>query len=372
MKIKVSVTDLVAAIALVGKAVGSRSSHPVLGGFLLEAKGEALKISGYDLTLGISTALPCVVEKEGVAVVPAGLLTGITSKLNRLDVLTVEVKELQAKLSTPGGKYSISCFEPSEYPAIPEARGSSIRLPLEALKRGTGAVGFACSRDDTKQVLTGIHLTAGDDSLEFAATDGHRLATYCAPTETLNYDAFKQWLLDLTIPPVALRTLAGVQAEEDALLYLDDGWLIVQAGATTISSRILDGQYPQYKSLIPGSFATEVAVDRRALLAAVARVDAVGRAKSVIVLEWKRAPVGSLTLSAEVQDVGSAQEQLAAQVTGEDGKLCLNSSYLTEGLSSIAESEVVLKINTPTSPILVVPLGASPQVYLLMPVQIRG
>ena len=358
MKILISQADLHAALSLVCRAVGRGSSHPIMAGVLVETAGiSAITLTGYDLAFGIRTTIPCTVEEPGRSVIPAALLAGIVAKLNKTDVLTLTAEPTGATLISRSGRYTLGVMDPEESPALPEATGTPVTLPSDALAEGAGGVGFAVSGDETKQILTGIHLTSVEGGLEFAATDGHRLAVYTATAEGVNDE------LTLTVPP---RALAGLPKGTTAHLYYDAGQLVLHYDATAIISRLLDGAYPNYNALIPANFKVTVACDRRGLLASLDRVSAMAAGVVVLAINGDE-----LTLSGESQG-SSARELLPVQTTGDPVTFAVNPKYLSDALRGFSETEAFLQINTPTSPVVISPLGATRSRSLVMPVQIRS
>lgn len=363
MRLSLSQSDFSSALAIVGKAIASRASHPVLTGVLLHTTATSTAtLTAYDLSLGIRTEMICHVEDPGTTVIPYGLLRGIVDKLDKTAVLTLALTGTQLEIATTTGQYIISCFDPNEYPALPDPDdGMTLTLPGDLLVQGSAGVGFCCSSDETKQVLTGIHFLPVEGGLEFAATDGHRLAI-------LRVESPGSLPHGITVPPRAIRDLGRFSGESVQLFY-GDGQLVIEAGATTIVTRLLDGQYPNYAALLPASFAREVTVDRKALAGAIDRVAVMGTSMNNVI----RLTVESeqILLSVESADVGSAFESVPCQTWGEGLVVAFNSRYLSEGLRNIAETEVVLMMNLPTSPVVIKPLGATNSTYLVMPVQIR-
>jgi DNA polymerase-3 subunit beta len=269
-----------------------------------------------------------------------------------------------------------------EFPELPQVKeGLAVQLSVEALTQGLGGSLFATSSDETKQVLTGVHLTMQQNSLEFAATDGHRLAV----VQTTNQNAEEEEeaevandaaILEFTLPARALRELERMvgmrQSSETVLLHFEQGQIVFQGGEHRLTSRTLEGQYPAYRQLIPRQFQRQITIDRRQLLSAVERIAVLADQKNNIVKFSIDSVNEQLSLSVEAQDVGSGRESMPAQVSGESLDIAFNVKYLIDGLKALSTSDIQIQMNTADSPVILTPLGGLKMTYLIMPVQIRG
>lgn len=372
MKIQLNQQELNAALSLASRAVPSRPTHPVLANILFNADAETQTISltSFDLALGINCWFDATVHESGTTTLPAKLLGDIVSKLPNIPVDIEVSEEHRATLSSPSGKYQVHGVDPEEFAQLPEIAAPCIELPSALLLEGIRSTLFAASPDEHKQVLTGIHLTVSEYSVEFASTDGHRLAvaTIELPDES------KVESFELTIPARSLGELAraiSTQSDLDTVgIRYDRGGVEFVAGDVRISSRILDGQYPAYRQLIPTNFGTQLTVDRRSLLSTLERISVLSgqRATNLIQFELDNQV---LSVSAAVQDVGSSKETLEVQVIGDGLAIAFNCKYLMDSIRHLGTDEVQLQMNTPTSPVVVTPLGGDKVTHLVMPVQVR-
>ena len=210
----------------------------------------------------------------------------------------------------------------------------------------------------------------GQHGLEFAATDGHRLAV----VETMDDDA-TGIECGVTIPATALRelerALAKLSGDQTIGLCFDDSQIIFNLGDQQITSRVLDGSYPAYRQLIPQQFSTQIAADRRQLLSALERIAVIADRKNNIVKFTIGEKSQTLALSVDAADVGSGKESLGIQLTGESLIIAFNVRYVMESLRNLSSTEVTMQCNTPTSPVIITPLGGTKMTHLVMPVQIR-
>jgi DNA polymerase-3 subunit beta len=402
MKLTCIQSELNTNLSLVNRAVPSRPTHPVLGNVLLEADAENQRVSltAFDLSLGLQTSFNANVEADGAIAIPAKLFNDIVSRLPEGDITLedslseaesdADTESLSITLTSTSGQYKMRGMNSEDFPELPQIEdGMVVKLPVEALIEGLRGSLFATSADETKQVLTGVHLMVQEDSLEFAATDGHRLAV----VETLNAKPTSEESqedeedeekpasedtissFELTVPARTLRELErmlGLSESSDTVaLQFEVGQIIFQGGNHRLTSRTLEGQYPAYRQLIPGQFQRQVAIPRRQLLSAVERIAVLADQKNNIVKFDIDAQAQTIDLTVETQDVGSARESLSAQVTGESIEIAFNVKYLIDGLKALSTSDIQFQMNAANTPVILTPLGGLKMTYLIMPVQIR-
>jgi DNA polymerase-3 subunit beta len=395
MKLVCSQSSLSSNLSLVSRAVSSRPSHPVLANVLLVADEftQQVKLSAFDLSLGIQTSFSAEVEVGGKLTLPAKLLNDIVSRLPDGDITLDDGTDGEAEeanyimtLICASGRYQVRGMGTEEFPDLPVIEnGEMIHLPVESLIEGLRGTLFSSSGDETKQVLTGVHLTIQADGLEFAATDGHRLSVVQTinaeeadkPTkgkakEGTKEDASER---DVTIPAKALQELTKMlerQTGDSVAVQLDHSQVVFEWTDQRLTSRLLEGQYPNYRQLVPRQFSRQLTVERRLMLGALERIAVLADQKNNIVKLSMDSGNQQLTLSVDAQDVGSGKETIPAQITGDDLDIAFNVKYLMEGLKVLTTSDVQMQLNTATSPAIVTPLGGVKMTYLVMPVQIRA
>jgi DNA polymerase-3 subunit beta len=388
MKLICTQNELNTHLSLVARAVPSRPSHPILANVLLVADEETaqVKLTGFDLSLGVHTSFAAQIGASGTLALPAKLLGDIVSRLPDGEItLTTEGDETLATLTCASGRYQVRGMEAAEFPELPTIEdGDVVYLPAESLIEGLRGTLFSTSGDEAKQVLTGVHLTAEPDGLEFAATDGHRLAV----VQTIDGDAeasqeaardnsgFDNSGFDVTVPGKALRELERMlqlrQSNELIAVRFDRGQLVFEWTNQRLTSRLLEGQYPNYRQLIPRQFSRQMTIDRRLLISALERIAVLADQKNSIVKLSLDAVKQELVLAVDAQDVGSGREAVAAQISGEALDVAFNVKYLLEGLKAMTTAEVQMQCNTATSPAILTPLGGLKMTYLVMPVQVRA
>jgi DNA polymerase-3 subunit beta len=383
MKLICSQSDLSSNLSLVSRAVPSRPTHPVLANILLQAdaKTNQVSLTAFDLSLGIRTSFTAEVLESGAIALPAKLLVDITSRLPEGEI-TLDDQSGDAggegiivTLKPKTGRYQVRAMGAEEFPELPVIENAeAITLTTAALIEGLKGSLFATSSDETKQVLTGVHLTLKQDTLEFAATDGHRLAVL----ETNNerpVEGSEQ--VEVTVPARALRELQRMlghsSASEDTVaVYLDQGQVVFAWQNQRLTSRTLEGQYPAYRQLIPRQFERQVTLERKQFISTLERIAVLADQKNNIVKVSIDNANQEVTLSCEAQDVGSGTESMPAQISGEDIDIAFNVKYLMEGLKELPSSEIQMHLNQSLTPVIFTPLGGLKMTYLAMPVQLRN
>ncbi|MGD1952011.1 MAG: DNA polymerase III subunit beta [Leptolyngbyaceae cyanobacterium] len=375
MKFVCSQGDLNTHLSIVSRAVPSRPSKPVLANILVKVDEETQRITltSFDETLGIQTSFSAHVDSGGILTIPAKLLGDIVAKLPPEDLdFSQSNSEPVISLSCSAGEYQVRGMEATDYPNLPLVEdGQVANVSAESILEGLKGALFATSSDETKQVLTGVHVVAEPENLEFAATDGHRLAVVQSGD-----DSGVDLSIDVTVPGKALRELERMlqahQGTEPIALRFDPTQVVFELGNQRITTRLLEGQYPNYRLLIPKQFERQLTVDRKQLMAALERIGVLADQRNNIV----KLSIGSskqiLALSVEAQEVGSGREEMSAQVTGDDLDIAFNVRYLLEGLRALPSAEVQLQSNSSTSPAILTPVSGLQMTYLVMPVQIRS
>lgn len=381
MKFTCRQSDLHSNLSLVSRAVPSRPSHPILANVLLTAEQEnqRVQLTGFDLSLGLRTSFAADIEMGGQITLPAKLLNDIVSRLpNGEIIIDNQTAETRVTLTSQTGKYQIMGMGAEEFPSLPEITNrEAVYLSAEALIEGLRGSLFATSNDETKQLLTGLHIIVQPETLEFAATDGHRLAL----VETENPNHSEEEPFEVTVPARAMRELERMitmrqgQSEDEALslrVYLDPGQVVFELADQRLTSRTLEGKYPAYRQLIPTQFERQVNVERKQLLAALERMAILASQKNDIVKFTIDSDNQQLALSVEAQDVGSGQESIPAQISGENMEIAFNVKYAMESLKNLAANEIQIQLNSAISPVVLHPLSGAKMTHLLMPVQLRN
>ena len=385
MKVVCSQSELNAALQLVSRAVATRPTHPVLANVLLTADAGTgrLSLTGFDLNLGIQTSLAASVETSGAITLPARLLGEIVSRLASDSPLTLSTEESgeQVQLTSLSGSYQMRGMPADDYPDLPMVEsGMTLQLQASGLVQALKGTLFASSGDEAKQLLTGVHLSFTDKNLEAAATDGHRLAVLQvedALQAAADASQGDESFFAVTLPARSLREverlMAGWRSEDPISLFCDRGQVVFLAADQMVTSRTLEGTYPNYRQLIPDGFSRTLTMDRRALVGALERIAVLADQHNNVVKFSSQPESGVVLISADAQDVGSGSESLAAELSGDAIQIAFNVRYMLDGLKAMAGDRVVLHCNAPTTPAVLRPAGERDGfTYLVMPVQIRS
>ena len=385
MKVVCSQSELNSALQLVSRAVATRPTHPVLANVLLtaDAGSNRLSLTGFDLSLGIQTSLAASVETSGAITLPARLLGEIVSRLSSDSPVTLAVDDSgeQVQLTSLSGSYQMRGMSADDYPDLPMVEsGMTLKLQPERLVQALKGTLFASSADEAKQLLTGVHLKFNQRALEAAATDGHRLAVLnvedalqdAAVTDAVDDEGFAVTLPSRSLREVE-RLMASWRSDEPVSLFCDRGQVVFLAADQMVTSRTLEGTYPNYGQLIPDGFTRTFGMDRRALIAALERIAVLADQHNNVVKFSSQPEDGVVQISADAQDVGSGSESLPSNLEGDAMQIAFNVRYLLDGLKAMGSDRIVLHCNAPTTPAVLRSDDASEAfTYLVMPVQIRS
>ena len=385
MEIVCNQNELNNAIQLVSKAVASRPTHPILANILLTADQGTNKISltGFDLNLGIQTSFDATVKNSGAITIPSKLLSEIVNKLPSETPVNLVVDENSDNIliKSDTGKFNLKGIPSDDYPNLPFVEsGTSLNIDPTSFLQALKLTLFASSNDDSKQLLTGVNFTFKQKYLESASTDGHRLAVVLIGNEeniedkensSLNEDNFS-----VTIPTRSLREIEKLltlrSTEKSIKLFYDKGQVVFISSNQIITTRTLEGDYPNYSQLIPDNFSKLFIFNTKKLTDALERIAVLADQQSSVV-KIKLDENNLALISADAQDIGSANESIPVSYSGENFDIAFNVRYLLEGLKVISSENVVLKCNLSTTPAVFVPEdNINSFTYLVMPVQVRS
>jgi len=385
MEIVCNQNELNNAIQLVSKAVASRPTHPILANILLTADQGTNKISltGFDLNLGIQTSFDATVKNSGAITIPSKLLSEIVNKLPSETPVNLVVDENSDNIliKSDTGTFNLKGIPSDDYPNLPFVEsGTSLNIDPSSFLQALKLTLFASSNDDSKQLLTGVNFTFKQKYLESASTDGHRLAVVLIGNEeniedkensSLNEDNFS-----VTIPTRSLREIEKLltlrSTEKSIKLFYDKGQVVFISSNQIITTRTLEGDYPNYSQLIPDNFSKLFIFNTKKLTDALERIAVLADQQSSVV-KIKLDENNLALISADAQDIGSANESIPVSYSGENFDIAFNVRYLLEGLKVISSKNVVLKCNLSTTPAVFVPEdNINSFTYLVMPVQVRS
>jgi DNA polymerase-3 subunit beta len=365
LKLTCSRDDFVAKLGVVSRAVSTRSSVQVLAGVLLRAEGGELQLAATDMELSLRTSLDAQVEGEGSVVVPGRLLVDLARLLPDSEVqLEHRAEEGVVQLVCGSASYRLHTYSAEDFPRLPEVEATqTFTVDAEALLETIAQVSRSASRDESRPVLTGILARFEPGKLVMAATDSYRLAV----KETELVGSTQE--LEAIIPARALTELARIAGDATQLeLGVQENQVAFRTEDAVLTTRRIDGQFPNVKQLLPEQFEHVVTLPRSELLEVVRRVAVMAQRNSPLRLRFSE---GELQVSAQTQDVGEAKEALPAPFTGDTLEIGFNPEFLRDGIESVQADEVQLKLISPLRPGLI--QGESDDYsYLIMPIRLAG
>ncbi len=363
MKFRCERDELGEAFATAGRAASGRTGTlPVLSGVRLLLHGDDLELTGTDLELTIQVRRSVRGEADGTVVLPARLVADIVRALPAGSV-TVEVDGDEARISADRAQFSVRPMATEDYPRISGPAEHRVTLPAAAFGDALRQVVRAASTDESRPILTGVLFTTEDGALRLVATDSYRLAVRdLAGVSVLAADQ------KVLVPSRALSELARVlPSTGDVTLRLGEREATFEVGDATLTTRLIEGEFPNYRQLIPSAYPNRVTVAREALLDGIRRVKLLARDATPIRLGLTKE---NLDLTAVAQDVGNAAESLDAQYDGDEMTVAFNPDYLSAGVEAVLGDDVQLETLDALKPAVLRAPGDPAFLYLLMPVRV--
>jgi DNA polymerase III subunit beta len=365
LKLSVSRDALVDRLSLVARGVSTRTAVLVLGGIQLRAADGHLQLAATDMELSLRASLEAEVDTEGDVVVPGRLLLDIVRALPENDVqLEHRSDEAMLHITSGSASYRVHTYAAEDFPRLPDVEAIQLHpVDRDALLETIARVGRSASRDESRPVLTGILVRFESDRLVMAATDSYRLAV----KETPAPGGLPE--LEAIIPARALQELSRLAVNADEVqLGLHENHVVFGAEGAWLTTRRIDGQFPNYRQLLPEQFEHELQLPREELLDVVRRVSLMAQRNSPLRLRFAE---GELTVSAQTPDVGEARESLPAPYNADAMEIGFNAEFLRDGLDSVDSQTVRLKLISPLRPAVLE--GETPDyTYLIMPIRLAG
>jgi DNA polymerase III subunit beta len=365
LRVTVDKNELAQKLGIVSRAVSSRTAVLVLGGIQLRAEAGRLYLAATDMELSLRASLEADVEGEGEVVVPGRLLLDIARSLPAPTVAIAHRPEEAAVAVTSGAaSYRLHTYSAEDFPRLPDVDTAPLHaIEREALVETVARVGRSASRDESRPVLTGILVRFEPGKMVMAATDSYRLAVKETPVNGELPD------LEAIIPARALQELARIAGTGDEVqLGLLENHVVFGADDTWLTTRRIDGQFPNYRQLLPEQFEYELQLPRAELLEVVRRVSLMAQRNSPLRLRFAE---GELTVSAVTQDVGESRESLPASFSADAMEIGFNADFLRDGLESVDAETLNLKLISPLRP-AVLEGEADDYTYLIMPIRLAG
>jgi DNA polymerase III subunit beta len=376
MKFRAERTEFADAASWALRTVGARATLPALSGVRLEVRGDRLLLSSTDLEMASELSIPVQAEREGVALVPGRLLGDVVRALPMAGV-SAEVEQDRMRLHCGRAQFDLRLMPVEDFPSLPQpAEGATVAvMKAEEFATTVGQVARAASADDARPVLTGVSLEASATGLTAAATDSYRLAVRTVPWDQ---DA------DMTVlvPRRALdeSRRSAEQLGGEVRLILEPAQVTFDFGDRRLTTRLIEGKFPDFRQLIPPGFERRLDVDRAELMEVVKRVSVVGDTNTTATPVTLHLSADSVRVTAGSGEIGQAEEALPGRLDGEDLQIAFNPRYLTDGLDATGGERVVLEFRDELKPAVLRPAqpstdadgdqGPADFLYLLMPVRL--
>jgi DNA polymerase III subunit beta len=365
LKLTCSRDELLRGLGIVSRGVSTRTTVQILSGILLHAGEGKLDLAATDMEVSLRTAVEAKADAGGSVVVPGRLLLELARLLPEAEV-TVEHKLEEAAVEIRCGtaSYRLHTYNAEDFPRLPETQGIELHeVDRETVLDTVGRVSRSASRDESRPVLTGVLMRFEPGKLVMAATDSYRLSV----KETALEGSVPE--LEAIVPARALGELSRIAVEGEKLsLGVHENQVVFGTADAWLTSRRIDGQFPNYKQLVPETFEHEVALPREELLDVVRRVSVMAQRNSPLRLRFAD---GELTVSAQTQDVGEAHESLPVSFGAEALEIGFNAEFLRDGIDSVAGEQVRLKLISPLRPAVLQGEGDD-FLYLIMPIRLAG
>lgn len=367
MKFTCNTQTLSTACQNVQRAVSSKTSIPSLEGVLLKALGNELIITGYDLEIGITTSIEANVSQQGCVVLNAKVFSEI---LRRMPQGTVSIESndyFVTSIKCGEVKYELSGYDASEYPELPSVTGGfPIVVDKEMLSEMVRQTIFAVAVNDAKVVHTGIKIEISTGEIKLIAVDGFRLAVRTEPIDYTGED------ISFVVPSKAMSEIVKLMEGEEKTVSISLGkrHITFEVNNYCVVSRLLEGEFLNYKAAIPANVSTTVIVNTNDLMQAISRT-------SLIIVDQTKSPLrcvfdNNYINISSLSTIGSANDRVEAKIEGQRVEIGFNNRFLLDALRYCGTDEVIIQLGSSVSPILILPPAGNNFTFLILPVRIKN
>ncbi len=359
-------------LALVSRGVSARSTIQLLGGILLEAQEDSVRLSATDMELSIQTSSTAEVEETGRVVVPARIFNDVVRSLREGELALVHDRsEGVVRLSARDNEYRIRAYAAEDFPRLPTfEEAGAFKMSGEALVETVEKVSRSYSRDETRPVLTGILISFEESRVRMVTTDSYRLSIKETELAT-TFDGSREAI----IPARAMQEVGRIYAsseEEQVEVALSENQALFRIGDVLFGTRLIEGNFPEYRRLLPNAFEREISIQREDLIDSLRRVNLFAQRQTPPVPVSMAFSEGYVEVTVRNGEVGEARERLPA-TSEDDFHISFNPSYLLDGVSAVDSEKVLFKLNESLKPGLIVPETEDEEesdfLYLIMPMR---
>jgi DNA polymerase-3 subunit beta len=367
MKFSIPCDQFVSSLGVAARGVSTRSAIQTLAGVLVRVEDGRVELQATDMELGIRVSAPASTERDGAAVVPGRLLLDVVRSLPK-DELSLEYRSSQQDVEVVSGtaKFHLRTLPLEDFPKLPEPAGSTMQVPSRAFVETINRVARSASRDETRPHLTGVLVSASGQELRMVATDSYRLSV-----KETSLEQPLDGELEANVPARTLQELgriAGTESEGTIEIAALENQVVFTVGGTVLSSRLVEGRFPNYRQLLPETFEHELRLSTGEVLEVVRRISLLAQKNAPLRMAFSE---GTLEVSAQTPDVGEASESLPVPFNGEPLEIGFNPEFLRDGLESAESDELVFKLISPLRPGLIQSGDDGGFTYLVMPIRLN-
>ena len=371
MNVSVMQENLARGLGVVGRAVSSRATLPVLANVLLKTENAGLKLTATNLEIGINCWVPGKVTDEGEITVPAKLLTELVSSLpNQKIDLVFSAKDRTLKVSSGGSRSSIKGIEADEFPVVAAIGDTPVSsADSRALREALGEVVFAAASDESRPILTGVLTRLAGDQITLAAADNYRIAVRSlALAKPVSPE------ITIVVPARSFAELVRIMPDAEEAIEItvtpNKSQVLFHINGIDLVSRLIEGQFPNYEPVIPTSHTSRAVLDREAFLAGARRASIFARdSANIVKIEIGGEAGEGVSITAHAADVGDAADALEATVEGQPTSIAFNARYLIDVLSNLGAEQAALELSGPLAPGVIRGVGKDDYVHVIMPVR---
>lgn len=366
MKIIILQENLKEALTACGKAVASSSSLPILNSFLLRTKNGMLEVIATNLEMSVSHSARCKIEEDGEVCLQARSFQDLVASLGN-EPITLYLQGNSLKLESGNVKTSLNTFQAQDFPN-PATTSNSLNVSVESqnLARALHGTLFAVSTNETQAELCGVYVEALDGELVFAGTNRYRLAEMKVKIGGVVSSGLGKAILPARVVSELVRFSDAFTGQ--IKIGFGEGSLVAEIGNTKLTSRLIDGQYPDYKAIIPQNFKETIVLERSSFVSALKTMGVFARTGEGLKFSYSSAS-GNVSLSASSVDSGAGSVEVEAKISGSEGEVLFNYKYLFDVFAYLNSDKVTVSLNDNQSPVVVKPVGDESYMYLIMPIK---
>lgn len=363
MKIKIDQRNLSKHINIAQKGISTRTTLQILDGILLEAKNNKLKLTATDLEVSIETYLDCDIEIEGSIVINSRLFGDIVKKLPSADIY-IEVTDSNINIKCENSEFNIIGGSPSEYPDLPILlEQDSFEIQKDLFKNAIRQTVFATIQDETRPAISGVLFEIEEGKISFVALDGYRLSLRQLPIESKED-------IKIIVPGRILTEINKILDDSDDILKIGiaPGHVMFNIGETVVYSRLLEGQFLNYKEIIRSEHKTSIIMDKRELQNSLERASLLAKEEKANLVKFTIKDEEMVINSNS--EIGNVNEVIRTDVKGEELSIAFNSRYILEGIKIIECENIELNFMGSLNPCIINPVEDKNYTYLVLPVRL--